>query len=192
MLKEESFLKNCFDCKIPSNLIALCKLGHHLHFWKWNKDQFIRYKSIFQSFTKCSRLSHCDSTNQSTFTYKIDLAQYQCPDFKRFWITSNSTPSTCWKTGHTCKQQAKEWARRSAGTNQAERIKQIRDQCRQTSEPLFSEKEIEEEMEEKEDQMVFGTLALLTHLSMVAFQVSRAAAPKGTKSCRTQGESVRP
>ena len=27
---------------------------------------------------------------------------------------------------------------------------------------------------------------------MVAFQVSRAAAPKGTKSCRTQGESVRP
>ena len=41
-------------------------------------------------------------------------------------------------------------------------------------------------------EMVFGTLALLSHLSMVAFQVSRAAAPKGTKSCRTQGESVRP
>ena len=41
-------------------------------------------------------------------------------------------------------------------------------------------------------EMVFGTLALLTHLSMVVFQVSRAAAPKGTKSCRTQGESVRP
>ena len=40
--------------------------------------------------------------------------------------------------------------------------------------------------------MVFGTLALLTHLSMVAFQVSRAAAPKGTKSCRTQGETVCP
>ena len=40
--------------------------------------------------------------------------------------------------------------------------------------------------------MLFGTLALLSHLSMVAFQVSRAAAPKGTKSCRTQGESVRP
>ena len=136
MLKEESFLKNCFNCKVPSNLIALCKLGHHLHFWKWNKDQFIYYKSIFQSFTKCSRLSHCDSTNQSTFTYKIDLAQYQRPDLKRFWITSNSTPSTCWKTGHTCKQQAKEWARRSAGTNQAERIQQIRNQCRQTSERM--------------------------------------------------------
>ena len=40
--------------------------------------------------------------------------------------------------------------------------------------------------------MVIGTLALLTHLSMVVFQVSRAAAPKGTKSCRTQGESVCP
>ena len=39
--------------------------------------------------------------------------------------------------------------------------------------------------------MVFGTLALLTHLSMVVFEVSRAAASKGTKSCRTQGESVR-
>ena len=41
-------------------------------------------------------------------------------------------------------------------------------------------------------EMVFGTLALLSHLSIVAFQVSRAAAPKETKSCRTQGESVRP
>ena len=41
-------------------------------------------------------------------------------------------------------------------------------------------------------EMVFGTLALLAHLSMVAFQVSRAAALKGTKSCRTQEESVCP
>ena len=40
--------------------------------------------------------------------------------------------------------------------------------------------------------MVFGTLALLSHLSIVAFQVSRAATLKGTKSCKTQGESVRP
>ena len=39
-------------------------------------------------------------------------------------------------------------------------------------------------------EMVFGTLALLTHLLMVASQVRRAAAPKGTKSYRIQGESL--
>ena len=39
--------------------------------------------------------------------------------------------------------------------------------------------------------MVFGTLALLTHLSSVAFYVSRAVAPKGTNSCRIQEEYVR-
>ena len=38
--------------------------------------------------------------------------------------------------------------------------------------------------------MVFGALALLSFVTIKTFQVSRAAAPKGTKSCRTQGESV--
>ena len=38
-------------------------------------------------------------------------------------------------------------------------------------------------------EMVSGTLALLSGLLGVAFYVSRASAPK---SCRTQGESVRP
>jgi len=38
--------------------------------------------------------------------------------------------------------------------------------------------------------MVFGALALLSFVTMEMFQVSRAAAPKGTKSCRIQGESV--
>ena len=38
-------------------------------------------------------------------------------------------------------------------------------------------------------EMVISTLALLSSLFMVAFQVSRASAL--TKSCRTQGESVR-
>ena len=40
--------------------------------------------------------------------------------------------------------------------------------------------------------VVSGTLALLWYFSESAFEVSRAADPKGTKSCRTQGESVRP
>ena len=40
--------------------------------------------------------------------------------------------------------------------------------------------------------VVIGTLALLWQLLLKLFiDVSRAADPKGTKSCRTQGESVR-
>ena len=40
--------------------------------------------------------------------------------------------------------------------------------------------------------VVIGTLALLWQLlSKLFIYVSRAADPKGTKSCRTQGESVR-
>ena len=41
-------------------------------------------------------------------------------------------------------------------------------------------------------EMVFGALALLSFVTIKTFKVSRAAAPKGTKSCRTQGESVHP
>ena len=41
-------------------------------------------------------------------------------------------------------------------------------------------------------EVVSGTLALLKHFHDSAFKVSRAADSKGTKSCRTQGESVHP
>ena len=38
--------------------------------------------------------------------------------------------------------------------------------------------------------MISGTLALIWHLHELAFRVSSTADPKGTKSCRTQWESV--
>ena len=43
-------------------------------------DEFWQDKNIFQSFTEYSRLSHRDSTIQSTFVYTIDLALDQPSD----------------------------------------------------------------------------------------------------------------
>ena len=51
---------------------------------------------------------------------------------------------------------------------------------------------VEEKPVAQRQDMVIGTLALLFCFSKLVFKVSRAADPKGTMSCRTQGESVRP
>ena len=53
-------------------------------------------------------------------------------------------------------------------------------------------KEKDKEPVAQRQDVVSGTLALLLHFHESAFKVSRAAYPKGTKSCRTQGESVHP
>ena len=53
-------------------------------------------------------------------------------------------------------------------------------------------REREREPVAQRQDVVSGTLVLLRHFYESAFEVSRAADPKGTKSCRTQGESVHP